>query len=161
MFSSLIAHKFPLTNYLHQDGYQKTPSSALQAGNGSSQSSALFATKDLDLIFTLSYFLDDAKNQMKNPHIKVIFIHNSLEVYKQKYQCIIGTLEYLFLDPEFKKLFLQNFRFENRVLITKKRKVFKDIKFISGNKPDIFDKIEPSNEKISYDFEVYVRNAQN
>jgi hypothetical protein len=161
MFSIWIAHKFPLINYLHQDGYQKVPATNLSADLGSFRNGAIFSTKDLDLIFALSYLLDDAKNQMKNPHVKVIFINKGLEIYKQKNKCLIGTLEYLFLDPEFKKIFLQNFHFENRVLITKKTRVLNDIKFITGNKSDIFDEIKPSNNKIYYDFDIYVRNAEN
>jgi hypothetical protein len=132
----------------------------LQADKGVVASNMMFSTKNLNQVFALSYFFDDLKNQLKNPQVKVIFVNNTAEILDKKNSCLIGSLEYYFLDPGFKKYFLQNFRFENHVVLTKKIKPVKKIRFITGEKPSVFDRVQPTTKKITHDFEVYVRANQ-
>ncbi len=155
-----IAHKFPLINYLQKENYQKFHIAATQADRGKAGSTRIFSTKDKDTIFTLSYLLEDVKTQLKNPRTKVIFLNNSPEIIIKGTNCLISTLEYYFLDPEFKKIFLQNFRFENHLIITEKIVPTKKVRFITGEEPSIFDKVGPSTKRVLYDFEVYVRKDE-
>jgi hypothetical protein len=155
-----IAHKFPLLNYLQKPNYQKFHIAATQADRGQGDDAVMFSNKNLDSIFTLSYLFEDIKNQLKNPHTKVIFFNNSPEVLDKKSRCLIGQIEYYFLDPEFKKIFLQNFRFENHIIITEKITPVKKVAIITGEKPSVFDKAEPTTKKVLHDFEVYVRKDE-
>lgn len=160
MSSSWIAHKFPLMNYLEQNNYQKYYLLGLQADIGKVGSNVMFPIADLDKVLTLSYLFDDAIKQLKDPRIKIIFINNTPKYLNKVHRCLISNLEYYFLDPEFKKLFLQNFHFENRVIIQRPIKSVKKIRFITGEEKSIFDQIKPSKERVSHDFEVYVRNEK-
>lgn len=152
-----IAHEFPMINYLGVENHQKFHIALLQANQGTAQLESMFPSKNNDKVFTLSYFFDDMKNQLKNPRVKLLFFNNSPDVLNKENNCLIGSLEYYLLDPEFKKLFFQNFRFENHILITKKVQPLKKVKFITREEPSIFDQIPPTTDKILQDFEVYVR----
>jgi len=160
MVSIWIAHQFPLANYLQKGNQQKFHISSIQSNAGLAGSSAMFPIGDTDRVFTLSYLFDDMKTQVKNPNTKIIFINNTLGDLSNNNRCLIGTLEYYFLDPEFKKIFLKNFHFQNRILINKKITPTKKVSFITGEKPSIFDKIELTTTRPIYDFEVYVRNEK-
>ncbi len=159
MVSNLNAHLYPLINYLEKDdNYKRSNVASIHADKAKSGSSSMFFSKDKEMIFALSYLFDDVKNQLKNQRVKVIFFNNSEEVLRKENKCLIGSLEYYFLDPLFKKLFLENFHFENHVVVTQKIVPLKKLRFITGEKPDIFDQAKPTTKKIFYDFEVYVRN---
>ena len=160
MVSIWITHQFPLLNYLEKNNYQKFHVATFQADMGIAGSKLMFPIDDKDRILTLSYLFNDVKEQLKNPRIKVIFINNSTSVSQITNRCLIGTLEFYFMDPEFKKLFLQKFHFENRVIITHKVKPAEKISFITGEKPSVFDAVEQTTEPILQDFEVYVRNEK-
>lgn len=152
-----IAHQFPILNYLEKENYHKFPIAMIQARKEMAAHHSMFQTNVPEKIFALSYFFDDIKNQIKNPQVKLLFINNSPDIINKNDRCIIGALEYYFLDPEFKKIFLKNFRFENHLLISKKAKTLRKLKFIGSEANNPFDKIEPSKQKILYDFEIYVR----
>ncbi len=154
-------YHFPLVHYLQKENHQKPYSSFIQALSKRSGEKTMFTIDDLDRVFTISYFLDDIKNQIKNPNTKIIFVNNGSEDLDKKTVCLIGDLEYYFLDPEFKKIFLQNFHFENRVVINKKIKPSKNIRFLMGEKPSIFDGLKSPPTRVLHDFEVYVRNEKN
>ncbi len=154
-------YHFPLINYLQKENNQKSYTSGMRSDAGLSGSKLMFQIDDLDRVFALSYLLDDIKNQIKNPNTKIIFINNSSENLDKKTVCLIGNLEYYFLDPELKKIFLQNFHFENRIVINKKVKPVQKVRFITGEKPSIFDGLEPPTTRVLHDFEVYVRNEKN
>lgn len=158
MVSIWIAHQFPTLNYLQKDNQQKFHMALIQADQGLAGSRLMFAIKDSDKVFAYSYLFDDVKNAVKNPKIKIIFFNNSAEILDKSDRCLIPTLEYYFLDPQFRKIFLENFHFENHVVITHKVKALKKINFITGEKPSVFDIITPSPNQILYDLEIYVRN---
>ena len=158
MISILNAHQFPLINYLEKTDYQKYHVASIQANRGLAGNAKMFATDDLDQVLTLSYLFDDVKNQVKNPNVKVIFINNTPEALDKKDRCLIGTLEYYFLDPLFKKMFLQNFHFENQVILLRKIANPKRINF--SQEKSIFDEVKPTTIIVEHDFEVYVRNEK-
>lgn len=160
MVSVWIAHQFPELNYLEKEIEGKFYIASLQANQASTGSSRMFAIDDSDRVFVNAYLFDDVKNQLKNPHIKGMFFNESSNILNKKNRCLIGTLEYYFSDPEFKKIFLENFHFENHVIISKKVVPLKKIKFIAGEKESIFDQVKPTTQKILHDFEVYVRNEK-
>lgn len=161
MISVGAYYHFPLIDYLEKENHQKSYTAGMQASSGLNGSKLMFRIDNFDRVFSLSYLLDDIKNQIKNPNTKIIFVNNDQKDLDQKTICLIGNLEYYFLDPEFKKIFLQNFHFENRIVINKKIKPVKNIKFLTGEKPSIFDGLEPATTRALHDFEVYVRNEKN
>ena len=160
MISSLNLYQFPLLNYLEKEDYQKYHVASLQADRGVAGSGKMFETGDLDQVFTLSYLFDDVKSQAKNPKVKVIFVNNSPEILDRDDRCLINTLEYYFSDPEFKKIFLQNFHFENHPIITREVDAVKKVNLITGEKDSVFDALEPTTKRVSHDFEVYLRNEK-
>lgn len=160
MVSIWIAHQFPTLDYLEKEIDGKFYIAALQANQASVGSRKMFAIDDSDRVFVNSYLFDDVKNQLKNPHIKGMFFNESPNILNKKNRCLISTLEYYFSDPEFKKIFLENFHFENHVIISKKVVPLKKIKFITSEKENIFDQVKPTTNKILHDFEVYVRNEK-
>ncbi len=98
-----------------------------------------------------SYLLSRLREQMANPQNKLIFVNG---YYLNDYnKCNITFLEYYFRDQEFRKIFLKNYVFLNRVITTKNQ----DRTFV------FFKDQEPKNDPtagidlIERDIEVYVR----
>ena len=103
----------------------------------------MFDIKDKSNAFTFSYLIDDIKNQLRNKKNKIIFVDLGLDdVGDEKFsRCHIGFLEYYFLDPEFKKIFFENFKYADHFQVHGKR-----------------TSIKKSNHLIiTSNFEVYVR----
>jgi hypothetical protein len=161
MSGSLDAYQFPLLNYLQKENRQKFHIAVVSASYGLSGSKTMFPTDNTDKIFTYSYLMNDITNQLKDSKLKVIFFNNSSQDLQDKTRCFIGSLEYYFLDPVFKKIFLQNFHFENHFIIIKDVRLVKKIRFLTREKPSVFDALQPTTRKVHYDFEVYVRNEKN
>jgi len=161
VLSTMIAHQFPLLNYLQKINYSKFHISPAQANNGEAGSPLIFPIRDADVTFTKYYIFLDIIDQIKNDKVKVIFVNNTPDILDKEDRCLIGTLEYYFIDAEFKKLFLQNFHLVNHVIVTKKVKPLKKLRFITGEKVSIFDQAKPTTIKITKDYEVYVRNEKN
>lgn len=157
MASIWIAHQFPLLNYLGKENAYKFHVAAIQADHAIAGNAMMFPINDSDKIFSYSYLFDDVKNAVKDPLTKVIFINNTPAIFDRKDRCLIGSLEYYFLDPEFRKNFLKNFRFENHVIITRSANPLKKNHLFTKEKPDIFDQVEPSKQRIVHDFEVYTQ----
>ncbi|NBV06153.1 MAG: hypothetical protein EBS06_02820 [Proteobacteria bacterium] len=159
VFSDLIVHQFPILNYLDKENYHTNHVVTLMAQRGFLGNSTAFPqNKDRETIFTLSYIFEDLKKQLRNKNVKILFINNGNKPFEIKDRCLIGFLEYYFSDPEFKKIFFENFRFENRILTSVAVKnPLKRIVTINKEEKNIFDKIKPAKETIRYDFEVYVR----
>ncbi len=159
VLSDFIGHQFPVMNYLEKENYHKYHIVAAMAERGLLGNSTAFPqTTDKDAIFTFSYIFEDLKRQIRNKNVKILFVNSGQKVTDRKDRCLIGFLEYYFWDPEFKKIFLQNFRYENHILTS--REVAKPAPRIrSGDKEksDIFNQMKPSKEVIRYNFEVYVR----
>jgi hypothetical protein len=153
MISEWNAHQFPLLNYLAKADYQKYHMASMRANKGVSGSNKIFETDDLDRVLALSYLMDDVKNQAQNPNVKLMFVNNTPDSLDKDKRCLIGALEYYFLEPKFKKIFLQNFRFKNRVIITKNIEPKKASGFGKENSP--FKSLQPSTKRVFYDFEVY------
>lgn len=157
-FLSFSQYFFRHSAYLGKENYYKFSIIPIMRQNKQKGSFAIFPINNLDYVFVGSYFMEDLKKLIKDPRIKLIFVNNNGnhgEALDSADACLVGTLEYYFLDLEFKKLFLQNFRFENRILLSKKVNPLK-IKFLIDS-DDIFKQVKPSEEIISRDFEVYVR----
>ncbi|MBP7710543.1 MAG: hypothetical protein KA100_05690 [Rickettsiales bacterium] len=153
MISEWNAHQFPLLNYLEKTDYQKYHMASMRANKGVSGSGKIFETHDLDRVLALSYLMDDVKNQAQNPNVKLMFVNNTPDALDKDKRCLIGALEYYFLDPKFKKIFLQNFHFKNRVIITQNIEPKKAPSF--SKEKSVFDKLQPSTTRVLYDFEVY------
>jgi hypothetical protein len=158
MISIWNYYQFPLINYLEKENYQKYHIASIESSSGFGGNYKMFKTDDLDRVFTLFYLFEDIKNQVKNPKVKVIFVNNSPKVLIKKDRCLIGSLEYYFLDPDFKRSFFKNFHFKNRVIDIRKIKKSKRA-FLTKEKSK-FDQIKPASEIIENDFEVYVRNEK-
>jgi len=161
VLSTMIAHQFPLLNYLQKINYGKFHIAAAQANQGEAGSPLIFPIRDTDFAFTRYYLFLDIIDQIKNDKVKVIFVNNTPDFLDKEHRCLISALEYYFIDAEFKKLFLQNFHLVNHVIVTKKVKPLKKLRFITGEKVSIFDKAKPTTVKITQDYEVYVRNEKN
>ena len=153
-----IAHQFPLLNYLAKENIQKFHVATMRADQGVAGKSLMFLINDSDKVFTNFYLFDDIKNAVKNVQTKLVLVNNAPKILNEHHRCFIGTLEYYFLDPEFRKFFLKNFHFENRVVINHQVKPLKKISFITKEKPSVFDQIIPSKQQLLHDFEIYVRN---
>lgn len=153
VFTNWIAHQFPVTNYLGKYNHHKSNVAFSDLRNENGQNSA-----DLDRLFTTTYLIEDLKKQLLDEKLKLLFINYDIGIFNKNKSCAIGTLEYYFLDLEFKKIFLEKFHFENRIFITEKIKNPKPRILEKGN---IFNQVKPSSERIIYDFEVYVRNDKN
>ena len=159
VFSDLIVHQFPILNYLDKENYHTNHVVMLMAQRGFLGSSAAFPeNKDREMVFTLDYIFEDLKKQIANKNVKILFINQGNRVFYRKDRCLIGFLEYYFYDPEFRKIFFENFRFENRILTSVDVKnPIKKIVINGEEEKDIFDEVKPASETIRYDFEVYVR----
>ncbi|OFW79926.1 MAG: hypothetical protein A3D15_04430 [Alphaproteobacteria bacterium RIFCSPHIGHO2_02_FULL_40_34] len=154
MISDCLCHIFPTLHYLNKGNSQKQYAAMLQTGNYQ-KNGLMFPIKNPDEVFTYFYLMDDVKNAIKNPATKVVFVNNSKSATVDYKRCRINILEFYFLDYGFKKSFLKNFHFENRMVnsvFSKKApsdKIFKD---------DSFDRISKSESVMFHDFEIYVRN---
>jgi len=97
-----------------------------------------------------NYFFLRVKEQMLNPKNQLLFIENKGSHVDNL--CVIGFLEYYFYDPEFKKIFLQNYTFLNRIIqyknLDKKVELYADEKNLN---------ISKSSHIIEREIEVYVR----
>jgi hypothetical protein len=161
VFSTMTLHQFPLLNYLQKINYSKFHILTAQANQGEAGSPLIFPIRNTDVAFVRYYLFLDIVDQIKNDKVKVIFVNNSSNILNQEHVCLIGTLEYHFIDAEFKKLFFQNFHLVNHVIITKKVKPLKKLRFMTEEKASIFDQAKPTTVKIIRDYEVYVRNEKN
>ena len=97
-----------------------------------------------------NYLFLRVKEQMLNPKNQLLFIENKGSHVDNL--CVIGFLEYYFYDPEFKKIFLQNYTFLNRIIqyknLDKKVELYADEKSLN---------ISKSSRIIEREIEVYVR----
>ena len=97
-----------------------------------------------------NYLFLRIKEQMLNPKNQLLFIENKVTHIDNL--CAIGFLEYYFYDPEFKKIFLQNYTFLNRIIqyknLDKKIELYADEKNLN---------ISKSSRIIDREIEVYVR----
>lgn len=152
-----LAH--PVVSYFNKDMPQKMSIYGINALN--SYQRILFPIKDPQSNFVYDYIVRDIKKMLKDKNTKLIFVDNHAinEVVVNK--CIVGYIEYLFFDKEIKKSFLKNFKFENRLIVTKKYEINDDIFswfFDNQNNSEYPEyKLNGSFKKISSDIEVYVR----
>lgn len=147
-----IAH--PLISYINKENPQKISTFNLNASF--LHNKQLYQTNNSHNNFANDYFLRDVKNLLKNPNTKLIFVDNFKINEKNNNSCLIGYIEYYFYDIEFKKFFLKNYEFENRLIINKKYEIKKDFWTEAFN--DIDNPLYYGNyNKITEDLEVYVR----
>lgn len=107
IISSSISGSYPLFNYLKKEN--ALPSSQLLTLYGKIEDQKVMSEAQKYLLLRL-------KQQLQNPKNHLVFVENKIYAYDA--QCRIGFLEYYFRDPEFKKLFLQNYVFLNRIVET-------------------------------------------
>jgi hypothetical protein len=97
-----------------------------------------------------NYLFLRIKEQMLNPKNQLLFIENKGSMVDNL--CLIGFLEYYFYDPEFKKIFLQNYTFLNRIIqhknLEKKVELYADEENLN---------ISKSPRIIEREIEVYVK----
>lgn len=99
---------------------------------------------------TFNEIADKFKHHIFNKNVKILFINNFYD------GCKISFLEYYFRDKNFKKLFFQNYHFENRIFLSKALKKEKEIQFFATQQ-DVFDKANLNKSILLYDFTIYVR----
>jgi hypothetical protein len=159
MVSSIwIANRFPILNYLNKEDHAKFHITGIRADRGKVGNNLMFPINNLDGVFTFSYLFDDLKNQLKNPNTKLFLVDNGAEELKKPDSCLIGNLEYYFLDPAFKKIFFENFHFENHLIVVKDVKPIGDVRFLSHEDKGIYKNLKPTTKKIVLNYEIYVRN---
>jgi hypothetical protein len=118
--------------------------------------------KDQDESYRLSseriikYFSDDLKMRIKDKNMKIIFVNNVPNILNLKHRCVIGFLENSFQDEEFKKTFLQNYKFVGRFFESEIIENKKQISFFS-TKEDVLDKADIPRARTIHDFEIYAR----
>ena len=158
-FYNLHQLSHPIVSYFNKDMPQKMSIFGINAIISNQR--MLFATNNSQSNFVYDYIVRDLKKMLEDKNTKLIFVDNHVinEVIANK--CIVGYIEYLFFDKEIKNLFLKNFKFENRLIITKKYEIENDIFswfFDNQNKNEFSKyKLNGSFKKISSDIEVYVR----
>jgi hypothetical protein len=97
------------------------------------------------------YLLFRFKQQLRNPKNKLVFIE--IATYPKDNHSRIRFLEYYYLhDPEFKKIFLENYVFLNRILSTKPTE--KTVQFFGDGQQK---EISTSQNWMARDVEVYIR----
>ncbi len=151
--SNWISHQFPLQNYLQKENYFKYAVVFFYDSKVDRKTHAMFSIKP-QRAFVFNYLLDDFKRQLENPHVKIIFASRGDVATKAQYSCETSLLEYYMRDQKLRQLFLQNFRFENRIVEYEDAEPVPKMIFA---KRDKFSEIKPSKVKIKNDFEVYVR----
>ena len=129
----------------------------MQANSSFPGKRLMFNIDNAESVFLNYYLFEDIKIVAKNPQTKVIFVNNTPSSLDKDVMCLIGSLEYYFLDQDFRKFFFENFRFENRVIINHHVEPIKNIPMITGIKPSIFDKVTKSKKQVLHDIEIYVR----
>jgi len=152
--SNWIAHQFPLMNYLEKKNNFKYAVAMIYDAGGS-KTNTIFSIDKPDRAFVFNYLLDDFKKQLQNKDTKIVFVNQGEESLKSKTKCNIRLLEYYFQDLELRKIFMQNFHFQNRIIKYKEKDAAPRLMW---KKEGVFDAIKPSKEVILHDFEVYVRN---
>lgn len=98
----------------------------------------------------INYFFEDLKKQIGKKNTKILFVE-TFDNY-----CSIGFLEFYFQDQEFKKLFLNNYKFAGKIFAAKELKKMSHVDFFSKEK-DVFDASDLSKKIPLYDFEIYLR----
>ena len=149
VFSGTITSQFPLMTYLqNQNNYKYAVVMALDEKNFSAKrkTRTMFSLKPRR-VFVFGYLLDDLKKQMHNANTKIIFADQNESAVGLEHRCSIHPLEYYLQDSAFRKIFLQNFRFQGRITEYKK----------SSEK--LLNSFDESVEKleIMHDYEIYVR----
>jgi len=149
MLTKWNEENYPISNYLNKDNVLKFHLLKIDASYSKNGSPLFFENNDMVKNFTFNYLFDDVKNSVSNENVKVLIISNNREVVEKDEFCIINPLEFYLRDYAFKKDFLKNFTFENRVVITDKKKVYNAL-------------LEETQEvnNIKYDYEIYVRKAK-
>lgn len=116
--------------------------------------------QDRDGLYGLSSekIFDELKMRIKDKNMKIIFVNNVPNILNLKHRCVIGFLENSFRDEEFKKVFLQNYKFIGRFFESKIIENQKQISFFYTKEdgPDMLDM--PRTETV-YDFEIYARKS--
>ncbi len=141
IISSSISGTYPMINYLKKENH--LPSSQLLPLYSKIDDPNAMSEAE-------NYLFSRLKGQLQNTKNQLIFVEIKSNIFDG--QCRIGFLEYYFYDPEFKKNFLQNYVFLNRIIKVnpseKKVEFFNDGQNFSATGGSDF---------IERDVEVYIR----
>jgi hypothetical protein len=96
------------------------------------------------------YLFSKLKQQLKNKNNKLVFVEVKSPL--RDVQCDISFLEYYFRDVEFKKDFLENYRFLNRIITVESED--KKVSFYADESEKLSDQ---KFRRVKHDIEVYVR----
>jgi len=152
--SNWIAHQYPLMLYLNKQNYFKY--AVVTIGDLDQKiGGAMFNVNKPERAFVFSYLLDDFKRQLANPNVKIIFVNQHEDITVLQGGCGIGLLEYYFQDVQLRKIFFKNFHFAGRFTKYRKSDNVPDLRLKNR---DVFSSIPKSQEKLTHDFEVYLRN---
>lgn len=98
---------------------------------------------------TDNYLFSRLKQQIERKENKLIFVEKNQISFDR---CAINFLEYYLRDPEFKKVFLQNYVFLNQAITLQKAE--KEVKFFDDNNTL---ELPQSTDFIDAEVEVYIR----
>ena len=149
-----LAH--PFASYFKKEMPQKISIYSLNADNY--YNGHLYNIKNNSTILVYDYIFRDLEAMLKNPHNKLIFVDNYKINQNPRKSCVIGYIEYILKDKNLRKIFLQNYRYENRLIVTKNYEITEDLwQNLFANTSDNKYKISGNFNKIYGDIEVYVR----
>lgn len=123
-FSEFTPYRYPLINYLNRDNLRKFYVSNIMN---------IKPNQNSDKYFTYGYLLEDTLSTLEDDNTKLLVLKNDI-LRETKDYCAIGILEQYLRIPQFRKIFIQNFSFENKILIFKKDgKIVRNFSFYRRN----------------------------
>ncbi len=140
IISSRIAATYPASNYTKKSNH--LPS--LHLGPLYEKISGSNKMSETD-----NYLFSRLKQQIERKENKLIFVEKNQISFDR---CAINFLEYYLRDPEFKKVFLQNYVFLNQIITLQKAE--KEVKFFDDNNTL---ELPQSTDFIDAEVEVYIR----
>jgi hypothetical protein len=140
IISNRIAATYPVSNYIKKSN--PLPSLHLSPLYEKISGSNKMSESD-------NYLLSRLKQQIERRENKLIFVQKSQISFDR---CAINFLEYYLRDPEFKKVFLENYVFLNQLITLQKAE--KEVKFFDDKKAL---ELPQSTDLIDAEVEVYIK----
>ncbi len=146
VISSVILGTYPVANYTKKEN--PLPSSNLYS---------LFTKIENrePMSEAQTYLFSRLKEQLQNPENQLVFVRIKGGITDKI--CRIGFVEYYLRDPEFRKIFLENYVFQNRIIDIKPAE--RRVKFFSDKHQKAISKDASLTigDTVTRDMEVYVR----
>ncbi len=140
IISNRIAATYPVSNYTKKSNH--LPSLHLSPLYEKISGSNKMSESD-------NYLFSRLKQQIERKENKLIFVQKNQISFDR---CAINFLEYYLRDPEFKKVFLENYVFLNQIITLQKAE--KEVKFFDDNKTL---ELPQSTDFIDAEVEVYIK----